>query len=79
MLTTVLISSSRSHPQRLLDKVCAEGQHYGLELNWGKTYQVNVCSNDKSHGPDGKVLPIKREMIYLGGLVNMGLEKLCVE
>ena len=42
---TVLLSSSLNNCQMLLDAVVSEGEKYGLELNWTKTYQMNVNSN----------------------------------
>ena len=39
---TLLASSSEKNLQTLLNAVCEEGLKYGLELHWGKTFQMSV-------------------------------------
>ena len=46
-----------------------EGAKYGLELNWSKTYQMNICSNIQIYCPDGARLEVVRTFVYLGGLI----------
>ena len=67
---TVLLSSSAKNLQTLMDAVVAEGANYGLELNWSKTYQMNVNSSMLLTCPDGSTLDSKRSIIYLGGLIT---------
>ena len=64
----VLMSSSGDNLQKLLNAVVTEGPKYGLELNWEKTFQMNICAVLDIIRPDGTVLTKKRELIYLGGL-----------
>ena len=67
---TVLLSSSPTNCQRLLDEVVSEGAKYGLELNWTKTYQMNVNSNETFFRYDGVAMEMKRSLLYLGGLIS---------
>ena len=67
---TVLLSTSEDNLQRLLNAVITEGAKYGLELNWSKTFQMNVGTNIKVYRPGGAQLEIKRSLMYLGGLVS---------
>ena len=67
---TVLLSSSLNNCQMLLDAVVSEGEKYGLELNWTKTYQMNVNSNASVFRPGGVAIEMKRSLIYLGGLIT---------
>ena len=47
-----------------------EGVKYGLELNWSKTFQMNVCTNVGFYCPDGATFVVKRNVMYLSGLVS---------
>ena len=47
-----------------------EGSKYGLELNWTKTYQMNINSNSTILWPDGVEMEKKRSIIYLGGMIS---------
>ena len=67
---TVLLSSSQGNVQQLLDAVVVEGSKYGLELNWTKTYQMNINSNSTILRPDGAEMEKKRSIIYLGGMIS---------
>ena len=47
-----------------------EGSKYGLELNWTKTYQMNINSTSTIWRPDGMEMEKKRSIIYLGGMIS---------
>ena len=49
---TVLASGDGATMQKLLNAIVEEGAHYGLELNWAKTHQMQmrrhrVCARDR--------------------------------
>ena len=67
---TLLVSSSLTNLQRLLNAVVSEGAKYGLELNWEKTFQMAVCTPSIVSRPDGGVIEKKRDIVYLGGLIS---------
>ena len=50
---TLLASSSAGNLQTLLNAVCSEGLKYGLELHWGKTFQMSVNHSSSIQSPDG--------------------------
>ena len=53
---TLLMSSSPQNLQALLNAVVAEGAKYGLELHWGKTYQMQVCTAASICKPNGEMI-----------------------
>ena len=67
---TALLSSSEENLQKLLNAVASEGAKYGLELNWDKTFQMNVNTDAIIYRPDGSNLQQKESVIYLGGLIS---------
>ena len=67
---TALLSGSQGNLQILLDAVVAEGAKYGLELNWEKTFQMNVNTDENVYRPNGSALQQKDSLIYLGGLIS---------
>ena len=67
---TVLLSSSAKNMQVLLDAVVTEGANYGLELNWTKTFQMNINSTMVITCPEGGIFGTKKSSIYLGGLIS---------
>ena len=67
---TLLMSTSVRNLQTLLNEVVAEGAKYGLELNWDKTYQMQVCTATSISRPDGQQIMSKREVIYLGSIIT---------
>ena len=48
----------------------SEGAKYGLELNWDKTFQVNVNTDESIYRPGGTQLQQKDSVVYLGGLIS---------
>ena len=66
---TALLSASQDNLQNLVNAVVREGAKYGLELNWEKTFQMNVGIAESIYRPDGSVLTQKDSLIYLGGLI----------
>ena len=67
---TLLLSSSPENLQALLGAVVEEGAKYGLELNWGKTYQMGISVVPCATRPDGEQIEKKRSVVYLGGLIT---------
>ena len=67
---TLLASSSAENLQILLNAVCEEGLKYGLELHWGKTFQMSVCHTGSIHAPNGNEIEKKTNIVYLGGLIT---------
>lgn len=67
---TVLVSSSEKNLQILINAVVTEGAKYGLELHWGKTYQMDINANASIRRPNGEVSEKKRSVVYLGGLIS---------
>ena len=67
---TALLSSSQDNLQQLVNAVVAEGAKYGLELNWEKTFQMNMGTDENIYRPDGSALEQKESLIYLGGLIS---------
>ena len=66
---TMLFSTSPVRLQNHLDLVVDEGKRYGLELNWEKTMVLRIHCTANLHGPDGVVLKVVPQMVYLGGLI----------
>ena len=54
----------------VLTEITREGAKYGLELNWSKTFQMNICTNVELYCPDGTKLVVKKDLMYLGGLIS---------
>ena len=67
---TALLSGSQTNLQKLLHAVVVEGAKYGLELNWEKTFQMNVNTDESIYRPGGSALQQKDELIYLGGMIS---------
>ena len=67
---SLLMSSSPRNLQALLNAVVAEGAKYGLELHWGKTYQMQVCTAASICKPNGEMIVSKREVVYLGSIIS---------
>ena len=67
---TLLMANSVRNLQTLLNEVVAEGAKYGLELNWAKTYQMQVCTATSISRPDGQEIVSKREVTYLGSIIT---------
>ena len=53
---TVLMSSYQNNLQQLVNEIVIESAKYGLELNWSKTFQMNVWSAFDIRCPDGSIL-----------------------
>eukprot|EP00959_Pyramimonas_sp_CCMP1952_P398826 8357224-Pyramimonas_sp.AAC.1 len=67
---TLLISRSKQNMQNMLNAIVAESRKYGLELNWSKTLQMQMCTNCTVERPDGGPIATIREAIYLGGMIT---------
>ena len=67
---TLLASSSAANMQRLVNAVVQEGAPYGLEINWSKTIQIQVSTQQHIGRPDGGPIACVREGIYLGGMLT---------
>ena len=66
---TLLMSSKVDNLQKILNSIVSEGATYGLELNWAKTTQLQVSTQDQVVCPDGREIECAREAVYLGALV----------
>ena len=53
-----------------MNAIVQEGAIYGLEINWSKTVQIQVCKQYVINRPDGNPIVQVREAVYLGGLVT---------
>ena len=67
---TLLASRHASNLQRLLAAVVEEGARYGLELNWSKTVQMQISTQECITIPGGDAIKCVRQAVYLGGLVT---------
>ena len=67
---TLLASQSSGNLQSMLNAIVDEGAKYGLELNWGKTLQMQINTNSRIFQPDGGEIKTVRDAIYLGGLIT---------
>jgi len=67
---TLLASQSSSNLQNMLNAIVGEGAKYGLELNWGKTMQMQINTNSVICQPDGGDIKTVRDAMYLGGLIT---------
>ena len=67
---TLLASHSKNNVQSMLNAIVLEGQKYGLELNWDKTLQMHISTNDAAERPGGGPIKVVREAVYLGGLLT---------
>ena len=67
---TLLVSRHQTNLQAMLNAIVEEGQRYGLELNWSKTFQLQVSTCKKITKPDGGDIKTVRDAVYLGGLVS---------
>ena len=67
---TVLLSARQDNLQQLPDAIVTEGAKYGLELNWEKTFQINVGTDACTYCPNGNVINQKESVIYLGGSIS---------
>ena len=67
---TLLMSQHEDNLQAILGAVVKEGTRYGLELNWSKTFQMQVSTQSRISRPDGGAIASVREAVYLGGLVT---------
>ena len=47
-----------------------EGAPYGLEINWSKTVQIQVSTQQQIGRPDGGPIACAREGVYLGGMLT---------
>lgn len=65
----ILLSTSQGNSQRELDEVTTESSECELELNWNRTFQMNVGTNIEVYCPGGAQAGIKRNCMYLGGLI----------
>ena len=67
---TLLASSSAANMQRLVNAIVQEGAPYGLEINWSKTVQIQVSTQQQIGRPDGGPIACAREGVYLGGMLT---------
>ena len=67
---TVLLSSCPLRLQVHLDLLVDERKKYGLELNWDKTYAMNVHCEGAIHDPSGAPIKVVTQTVYLGGLIS---------
>ena len=67
---TLLVSQHQSNLQNMLNAIIEEGRNYGLELNWGKTVQMQISTNQKVTTPSGSEIKTVRDAVYLGGLLT---------
>ena len=65
-----MVSQHVGNLQQILGAIISEGQNYGLELNWDKTVQIQVSTNDQVTRPGGEPIKIVTEAVYLGGLIT---------
>ena len=64
---TLLLSRHVANLNGLLAAIVAEGQKYGLELNWEKDLQMNISTDSRISRPTGEPIKTVFEAIYLGG------------
>ena len=67
---TLFASTNPSNMQQLMNAIVHEGAIYGLEINWSKTVQIQVCTQYVINRPDGNPIVQVREAVYFGGLVT---------
>ena len=64
------MSSCATKLQRHLDIIVDEGKRYGLELNWDKTFAMQVNNPGQNLQPCGAAAKIVHQVTYLGGLIS---------
>ena len=57
---TLLASSSADNLQIILSSIVEEGARYGLELNWSKTVQMRISTNEQVCCPSGEPIACVR-------------------
>jgi hypothetical protein len=66
---TTLLTSTATAAQEYFDSIVQTGLAYGLEVNLEKTLVLRIRGETDIYGHDGQPLQVKKEAVYLGGLL----------
>ena len=67
---TLVVGVQDEFVSKLMCEIQRAGANYGLAFNWGKIEVMPVRCETDLDKPDGKRVPNKESMVYLGGLLS---------